>query len=208
MSKKTYFLILILIIVATYLAYIAAFRKTATKLVTQAPTQTTVPLYKATLSLDPNPLLISPLQSVGQGSIGVVLDTVGQKASGVQIELSYDPKIISNVTITAGTFITNPAELIKNVDQVNGRISYALGIAPQSPQVEGKGTVATITFTANTQLAKTTQIEFLPKTLVTEQGATSSILKSSTGSTILFQTPVSSPAVSPQSGTSSAKSAQ
>lgn len=189
MSKKTYFLILLLVVVATYLAYLAAFggpKKNQTN--APSPTHVTIPVYQATLNFSPNPLVIAPQADLAQGSFDVILDTGPQKATAVQLELSYDPKVLSNFDLKPGTFFDNPLELIKTIDPVNGRISYAVAIPPTGTEKQGKGVVATISFLANTQLAKATQISILPKTLVTAQGITTSILRSSNGGSVIFQT--------------------
>lgn len=188
MSKKTYFLVLILVVIATYLAYSAAFRPASQKTPTSPPTQVTIPVYQATLAFSPSPLIISPTLIQSPGSLDVVIDTGSKKATAVQLELSYDPKVLTNIELSPGTFFDNPIELIKTIDADNGRISYAVAISPNGTEKQGKGTVATIKFVANTQVAKATQISFLPKTLVTAQGVSTSILKSSSAGSILFQT--------------------
>ncbi len=153
----------------------------------QAKIQPTVPVGQALLSLSPNPLTLT----TQTGSLDVVLDTATQKATAVQIELSYDPKVLSNVTITPGTVFAHPVVLLKEINQETGRISFAVGISPTDTEITGKAVVATITFAAVAPATKSTQISFLPKTLVTQQGVRTSILKSSVGSTILFQTAAS-----------------
>lgn len=203
MSKKTYFLVLILVISATYLAYLAAFRPNQQVNTNPPPTAVTIPVYQVTLGFSPNPLLLSPSLPTGQGSLDVIIDTGNKKATAVQLELSYDPKVLSSVQLSPGTFFDNPIELIKNIDVDNGKISYAVAIAPNGIEKQGKGVVATVKFLANVQAVKATQISFLPKTLVTAAGITTSILKSSSPGSILFQTvPTSS---LPQTGTPSAQ---
>jgi len=187
MNKKTYLLILILIAATTYLVYRALVPAPSITF-NKPPSNAVIPVYQATLSLAPNPVVISPSQIAAPSSVAIVLDSGGQKATAVQVELSYDPKVLTNVDVKAGPFFDNPVELIKKIDTTNGRISYAVGISPAGVEKQGTGTVATITFTANTQIAKVTQIQFQPKTLVTAAGIQTSILKSSTGTSILFQT--------------------
>ncbi len=141
-------------------------------------------VYGATLALTPNPLTLSSNQT---GSINVVLDTAVENATAVQLEISYDPAVLSNVDITPGTFFTNPTVLLKKVDQTQGKISYAISAALTDKGKQGKGTVATITFAAQGQTGKTSPVAFLPKTLATAQGAQTTILKTLTSTSIVLK---------------------
>lgn len=115
-------------------------------------------------------------------STDVIIVTNGDKVTAAQLELSYDPKVLTNVQITPGTFIQNPVVLLKKVDQANGRISLAIGIPLGESAPTGTGTVATITFNEVSTATGSTILDFLPKTAVTAQGIAQSVLKTSTGS--------------------------
>ena len=109
--------------------------------------------------------------------------------TAVQLEVAYDPKAVSNVRVTQGAFFTNPVVLLNANDTTTGRISFALGIAPAQEPVNGKGTVATISFTPNPAATATqTEIQLLPKSLVSARGIAASVLKQATGSTITLPT--------------------
>ncbi|MCL6096552.1 MAG: cohesin domain-containing protein [Patescibacteria group bacterium] len=112
----------------------------------------------------------------------VTIATGGDKITAAQLELSYDPKVLTNVQIKPGTFIKNPVVLLKKVDQTNGRISLAIGIPLGQSGPTGTGTVATITFDEVPTATGSTILDFLPKTAVTAEGIAQSVLKSSTGS--------------------------
>ncbi len=142
----------------------------------------TVAPKEASISLSPNPL---NLAGTKQGSIDVVLDTATQHATAAQIQVSYDPKTITVTDIKPGTFFDNPTVLIKKINQTAGTISYAIGIGPTGQQKQGSGTIAIINFTV-VPSGTTTKIDFLPQTIVTQQGTDTSILKSSIGTTINF----------------------
>lgn len=153
----------------------------------------TPPAY-TTLELSPNPVTVT----AGTGKIDVLINTNQNTMSGVQLELSFDPKAITNVVVTPGTLIQNPlilAELNK-IDQETGRISYAQFVQSTQSEFKGQGVIATITFSkvATTPLTET-QIEFMPKTTISQTGISPSVLKSSTGTTVNLGTPTTNQAI-------------
>ncbi len=184
MPKKTTILIVILAIVTGVLIFLAVRSDQGQNLLSNdqeeaTPTQTQ-PF--ASLSFE-NPLIDASTGPVTQ-SVNVVIDTLGKPAAGAQIELSYNPIALTNVSIKApqaSFFGPNPSVLISNVDPTQGRISYAVGISATDAEKAGKGTIATITFTVN-RLAgiSTTNLTFLPKSAVTTLSSQGSILNTST----------------------------
>ena len=112
----------------------------------------------------------------------VNIETGGDKVTAAQLELSFDPKVLTNVQITPGTFIQNPVVLLKKVDQSNGRISFTLGVPGNQQTPKGTGTIATITFDEIPTASGSTIVDFLPKTQVTAAGIAQSVLKESFGS--------------------------
>jgi len=110
-------------------------------------------------------------------SLPVNILTGKNKVSAVQLELQYDPLLLTNVKITADSFFTKPVVLIDQIDTKTGRISYAFGIGPTDQGVVGSGSVATLTFSAKAGIPEKTAIIFLPKTLVTAEGVAESVLK-------------------------------
>ncbi len=125
-------------------------------------------------------------------STDVTIATNGDKVTAAQLELSYDPKVLTSVDIKPGTFIKNPVVLLKKVDQTNGRISLAIGIPLGQNGLTGTGTIATITFNEVSTATGSTILDFLPKTAVTAEGIAQSVLKSSTGS-LFFVNQIESP---------------
>jgi hypothetical protein len=141
----------------------------------------TVPVHTV-LALSPNPLTVSLGQ---QGKVDVNIDTQDNAVTAVQLELSYDPAVVSNVVVTPGTMFANPVVLINKNDVATGRITYAFGITPAGKPIAGSGAVATITFTTKASAGKQAEISLLPSTLVTARGVASSVLKSATGTTVV-----------------------
>lgn len=187
MPKKTLALISGLVVV-TIILFIIALRAgnqpqtqaPATPQVAVQPTST-VPAHTV-LMAGPNPLTVAPGE---QGSVNITMNTSDNNVTAVQLELGYDPSIITNVKVTPGAMFSNPAILIDKNDPTTGRYTYAFGITPNSPTINGTGVVATVTFTAMPGASgKDMQLGLLPTSLVTARGVAPSVLKNATGTVI------------------------
>lgn len=151
------------------------------------PTPTSV--AQSQLSFSPSSVTFSDAQ---QASIDVVLDTGSNNVTGVQLELRYDPEVISEMSITPGPFLTQgtnkPDNLINKIDTKNGRATYALVLPLSQPAVKGKGVVATISLTQKNPLLKSTKtissIQLIKTSLVTAEGIRKSVLKSTTNAEV------------------------
>jgi hypothetical protein len=177
MPRKTFALILILIVITVGLLVIAL-----TPIINNRSKQTT-----NTLAYAQTQLTLSKPVSLGSNSYSTdVQITTGNKVTGADLEITYNPKIITGVDIKPGTFLTSPIVLFKKIDQTSGIISYTLGLNPGKKAPSGKGVIATITFsTVYGTTATQTPINFLPKTEITAVGYQQSVLKQSAG--VLFQ---------------------
>lgn len=191
MSKKTLALIGGLFIVTAILIYMAVSPNKGVVPTPLISRPTPAPVASSTLTLSPNPLTLSS-QS---GSVNVDLNSGVNRVTGVQLELQYDPNVLTNVDVNPGTFFDNPLVLSKNIDTEKGLISYMIAIQPinGSPK-KGTGTVATIIFNAQGAPGQTSEIKFREKTAVsafTDTGAAipSSVLKTDTGTIIQFTFP-------------------
>lgn len=180
MSKRTLFLIFALFVITTVLLVIALYNPSNSK-----PPQTTITVPKepaAQTILLFGELSASVSSSINQKakqtySLPINIATGDNKVTAVQLELQFDPKVLTNVSITPGVFFKNPIVLLNQINTKTGRISYAFGISPTDQAIGGKGVVATLTFEAKSGTPQQTSILFLPKTLVTAQGAAQSVLK-------------------------------
>lgn len=185
MSTKTIILIIVLSIIAGVAVFIAVSPKNETpKGAPQTSMSELTPTPNVsftTLSLLPNPLTIS----TPSASVDVSIDTQTNKVTAVQLEISYDPKALTNVDIAPASFFDNSLVLVKKIDKEKGRITFALAISPTQTAKMGTGNVATITFTSNLVKGTQTEIKVLPETLVTAEGIVPSVLKSSSGTTIV-----------------------
>lgn len=191
MSKKLLAILFLLIAVPSVLYFIAQAIKTqpATKTPESATpsaqqnSQAPIPLATTAQTI----LTFSPSNytlSSSTGSIDILIDTGANNASAVQLEISYDPKVLKNVAITAGGFFQQPIELLKKIDEASGRISYAFGAALSDKGKTGKGTVATISFISTLPKGQNTTIALLPQTIVTAEKEENSVLKETANATI------------------------
>jgi hypothetical protein len=124
-------------------------------------------------------------------SIDVIINTTSNKASAVQIELAYDPMVITNVSVKQGVFFPQATPLLNIVDTKNGRVSYAVAIPINGDGIGGTGTVATINYQKISGVTKDIIFTFLPKTKVTQLGILDSILEKTTNLTIPVKTKIS-----------------
>lgn len=183
MSTRTIGLIVILIIVTGILLIVASNQKPTPPKTAPVPIKVVPTIApKTILNFSPSPLEMSSPSA----SVDVNIDTQGQNATAVELELSYDPKVLSNITITPGNFFYNPIVLIKKIDEQEGTIIYAVGISPAGDPKKGIGKIATISFATQMAAGQKTEIKMLPRTMVTANGVAASVLKQAENLTIIY----------------------
>ena len=172
-SIKTFLLIFFLGLITIGLLAIA--------LIPQKPApETTLPIIsnplQTTLTILSTP---TPQATPSSYMTDVLINTGQNRVTNVQLELSFDPNILTKVNIEPGDFFINPNIVLKNIDTKNGRITYVVA-SEDGAGVTGQEVLAKISFTT---LKKGTpvNIEFLPKTKVSAEGISQSVLKSSVG---------------------------
>lgn len=191
MPRKTLALISGLVIVTVILFVVAlrAGQQSQAPSVPAEPSQgamqpePTTPAHSV-LTVGPNPLNVAPGT---QGKAEVTIDTSDNEVTAVQLELGYDPNILSNVKVTTGPAFTNSVPLIDKNDAQAGRYTYAVGITPSATPLTGTGVVATITFTVKAGATGATQLGLLPNSLITARGVANSVMKSGTGTVVNVQ---------------------
>lgn len=178
---KTIALIVLLAFIAAVLLYIA---------LTPKKTNTATRVVQVEQSQENTVLSLSNTQKNANGTYfsDVLIDTGKDKLNAVQLELSFDPKALTNVDISAGNFLPQATELIKKVDPVNGTISYAISLPFGQSPVSGKGVIAKITYSpVSSSLDTSTTINFLPKTEVSSLSTGLSVLKQTVGGIVQIQ---------------------
>lgn len=178
MSKRTLFLIFALFLITFVLLLIALYQPQAPKTAQTATIKE--PVGQTILSFgNPSTATSSPVLTLDY-SLPININTFKNKVTTIQLELQYDPEILINVAVVPGSFFANPEVLLNQVDSKTGRISYAFGVGLTDQGIVGKGTVANILFSTKVKTSEKTAIIFLPKTLVTAQGVTQTVLKTTT----------------------------
>jgi len=173
-TRKTMYLIIFLAVISILLIWVAIYNKTpnppATKVLTN--NQQILSYAHTVLRVNP-PVAVSAFTNESS----VLIDTGSNKISGVELQMSYDPKFLQNVDVKAGTFLLKPLVLTKKIDSQKGTITFTLGITPGQKGVSGKGTIAVINFSTKPNALGKTAINFLPQTVVTDQSIAESVVK-------------------------------
>lgn len=170
---KTVVLIIILALIAVSLVYVAFLSKNATLKQIVQKTQEVKNPAQTILSIDKN----AKDEETGEYYSIVFVDTGKNNINGVQLELYYDPTLLTNVTVTPLDFFPQAVELLKKIDQTNGRISYALTVSPGENAINGKGNLVKISYTPIGASQISSVINFLPKTEVSGESTAASLLK-------------------------------
>lgn len=196
MSKKTLGLILILLILTIVLIFVAISTKQQSSLPSSpttsqssvTPTPTVIP-GRTSLSISPNPITLGTAGSTS-ATVDVLIDTGGDQVRSVQLEIAYDPKAITNVSLKPGTFFTNPNVLpVGGINPSTGRITYAVVPGSFSETRTGSGVVATLTFTSLLSVNNpSTTISLLDKSLVSGQARGQNVLMKTSGTKVMLGT--------------------
>ncbi|HVZ58461.1 MAG TPA: cohesin domain-containing protein [Patescibacteria group bacterium] len=204
MPRKTLALILILLALTILLVVVSLTTKQGVP--TQAPvhptaTPTPLPPGHTSLMFSPSPVTLTKNQ---QTQVNVMIDTGGDEVRSVELEIAYDPKVLTGMTIKPGTFFPNPTVLpVGGVNTTTGRITYAITPSAFKDSAKGKGIVATLSFYPVLNASSpSTQISILSKSLVSGNVRGQNVLVKSSGtqvtltsSTLQSQQPVVLPTV-------------
>ena len=187
MSKSTFILIIILFLFTGGLLILALNKSSYnSKEVRQPPVPSVIPVTAQTSLLFGSLEIASTSGTPKTYSLPIIINTGANKVTTVQLELAFDPNILTNVNITPSAFFKNPNVVINKINNDVGRISYALAeTASESASPvhatergkQGEDTLATLTFESGMPSTSST-ITFLPRTFVTAEGLDGSALKS------------------------------
>lgn len=182
MSKRVLLIVFIVVIVTVALLGIA-LKGSNIPSVTPSPPPTSAIMPLTTLMINPATL---DLKNGSSGVLQVDIDSSTNEITGVQLELQYDPKALTNVTIEPGPFLPDPLILRNKITKETGRISLILGVTPQQNPVKGKGTVATIHFTKLPSTLTETDFTILPSSEVTAEGVDTTVLHNAVGAKLFL----------------------
>jgi len=177
MSKRTLFLIFALFIITSVLLMMALYKPNSKPTTTQIIPLLEKQIAQTILSFGTPSVATSSSALPLSYSLPINITTGENKVTAVQLEMQYDPEVLTNVQVAPGSFFRNPTMLLNQIDEKTGRISYAFGVNPTDQGVVGNGVIAILRFKAKTGTPMQTQITFLPKTLVTAENINESVLK-------------------------------
>jgi hypothetical protein len=175
---KTLLLIIFLTIIAFGLIALALYKnssnkKNPTPVVKNAVPQEKVSPAQTTLTISSTLIKLSTPSAY---SSEITINTGQNAVNEVQLEILYDPKVLTKVDITAGKFFTDPKIILKNIDKDNGRITFALGIQDHQNGLVGQGALAKLSFLSLIKTGSTSAV-LLPKTQARADNIAESVLK-------------------------------
>ncbi len=168
MSKTSYFLVgILLIIIVCFLAAAFLYPHT-TSIPTLTSDKKTVQktVAQSTVSLSPITQTLTPGQT---SSVDVFISNDNVSPDTIQLEIGYDPYTITPVTVTPGKYFNEQTVLFNTINPRNSRITLAITCTnkPSPCGSDQTQSIAKILFTVNPlAMKKETAINILPKTLV------------------------------------------
>ncbi len=112
--------------------------------------------------------------------INILINTGTNNVHGALLFLTYPPQSFSSFSIIPGNFFDIPVVYVQNVDQTQRQIIYGLGTPPGKKGKQGNAILATITYTKASNSAEFIP-QLLPKTTVTADGISQSVLETING---------------------------
>lgn len=120
--------------------------------------------------------------AAGTYQTDVMIEPNGNKITGIQLDLSYDPKVITVTDITPGPFFPKPTVLDKVIDTATGKVTLTVATSFGADPVTENGTVAVLSFKKIGE--GNVVINVLPSTLVTDSRYSQSVLNTSVSADI------------------------
>lgn len=154
----------------------------------QNPTPT-VP-KTAVVSFSPANLSI-PVGSSPSATVDIITSTGENPITGAQIEIDYDPQVITNVQVLPATPTTSllgaSYTTLFTDSKTPGKLVFANGISTTATPATGTGSVGKISFNVVRGSQTTTTLTFGPQTKITTSKAQGSVLQSTTPLVITLQ---------------------
>lgn len=191
---KTLILIGILVTLAVVLLGIA-IRLTGTpeNRIPGTVEQTPTPTVAKTSLIMFSPATLTVPSASRSGNVEVMVDTSGSPITGAQVEITYDPAIITNVEVESpdpsNSLFGAPGTYTNLFTDTTtpGKITFARAIALNGQEINGTGSIGKISFTIAPTATGSTEMTFGPDTVVTSTSTTESVLNSTTPLRITLQ---------------------
>ena len=196
-STKTILLIIGLFALTVLLIFVAVRMRSGTKLGLpgdkEAMTPTPTPPAHTLLSFSPSSLTVDTSTRATQ-TLDIMVDSQGDPVSGFQLEISFDPKVVSVTSLAPGTFLPNPLVLVPaKIDNTLGTATIMFAKTPSQDPKSGQGVAAKLGFSVKSPSngsPSQTSIKILPTSLVSATGVKESVLKTPSNATIMLKTAV------------------
>lgn len=179
--KKTLILIAVLITITVFLLGLAISLSNQRQAVTVTASVTPTPSVEKTANIAFSPASLDLSSGSSSAVVSLMVDTGKVPVTGVQIELVYDPAVITDLKLlpadTTNSLFGEPGSYMNlfTDSRTPGDITYAIAINPTGNPIGGTGSVGKISF--NVVKGKpTAQISFGKKTIVTARTTQQSIL--------------------------------
>lgn len=176
--KRLIFAVLAILIVLLILAFTRN-----NSFLSQLPRKTVTPVGHTTLFLSPSTIT----QAESPTTLDVVIDSGTDAITAVQLEVTYDPQSITDLSLQSGDFLGESLILpLSPKDASGGKATFV--ITPKNIQEakSGKGVLAKIVFYPIKSNPKhtTTTISIAESSLVSARGVSQSVLRKMGGATI------------------------
>lgn len=125
---------------------------------------------------------VQTASAAGTYQTDINVEPNGNKVTGVQLELSYDPKVITVTDIKPGSFFPKPTVLDKVIDTAAGKAILTVGTSFGADAITDNGQVAILTFKKTGE--GNVVINILPTSLVTDSRYRQSVLNSAVSADI------------------------
>jgi hypothetical protein len=86
-----------------------------------------------------------------QFNVSLNIDTSTNNVIAAELYINYDPTKLELLTVDRGAFFTGNQQIGPTIDNTLGKLSYTLLLSPGATPVQGRGTVALLTFRAKAQ---------------------------------------------------------
>jgi hypothetical protein len=193
MSKTTITLLIILLIFSGLLLSIMYIKQQNPIIESiERPIISRLEPARTTLSFETTQQVAKEGQTV---TVAVIIHNPNPHPSIAQLEISYDPTVITIDAINPGTFFKRPMIALQEIDPVAGRISYALHCPNDQPSTDcinpESSTLAVITLSISPYAQQTTtELSFLPRSLIrTNEGR--DLLKKTSSLQLMITNPLS-----------------
>ncbi|MGE5041431.1 MAG: cohesin domain-containing protein [Candidatus Levyibacteriota bacterium] len=179
--KKTLVLIAVLITITVFLLALAISLSNQKQAVTTQAPITPTPTVEKTANIAFSPTSLDLSTGSSSAVVNLNVDTGKVPITGVQIELVYDPAVITDLKLlpadTSNSLFGEPGNYMNlfTDSRTPGDITYAIAINPTGNPIGGSGSVGKISFNV-VKSKPTATISFGKKTIVTAKTTQESIL--------------------------------